>query len=210
MLGVLVDSEGNWMEHCDALAKKLSTKVYLLRAIKSLVEDKVLKSVYWACFNSEMTYCILCWGHSPSAKKVFKMQRKAIRVLAGLRYRDDCKSAFKSLRILTLPSIYILQSLMFTRRNMTNFKTQGCKHSYNTRGADLLEVPFRRLTTSRNSVAFWGIRFFNSLPSRIKELPLKTFKTVMKSLLVQSAFYSYEEFLTCPFGVDMLPLIDFC
>lgn len=42
-------------------------------------------------------YVALCvtqfWsgGHSISAKNIFKTQRKAIRVLAGLGYQDECR-----------------------------------------------------------------------------------------------------------------------
>jgi hypothetical protein len=58
---------------------------------------------YHALVHSNITYAILVWGHSTHLCKVFNQQRKCIRVLGGLAYRDACRDMFKTLKILTVP-----------------------------------------------------------------------------------------------------------
>jgi hypothetical protein len=55
--------------------------------------------------RARITYAILVWGHSAHLRKVFNQQRRCIRVLGGLGYRDDCRDIFKTFKILTVPCI---------------------------------------------------------------------------------------------------------
>jgi hypothetical protein len=71
----------------------------------SEVNDKTLVTAYHALVHSNITYAILVWGHSTHLRKVFNQQRRCIRVLGGLGYRDDCRDIFKTFKILTVPCI---------------------------------------------------------------------------------------------------------
>jgi hypothetical protein len=58
-----------------------------------------------------MTYGIIFWGNSPYSIKLFRIQKKAIRIIMALKKRDSCRDSFKEMKILPLCSQYI-HSLM--------------------------------------------------------------------------------------------------
>jgi len=80
-----------------------------------------------------MTYSLLFWGNSPDSIKIFRLQKKIIRIMVGCRYRDSCKKLFINLEILPLPSHYILSLLMFMIRNRSEFLVNSEIHHINTR-----------------------------------------------------------------------------
>jgi hypothetical protein len=60
-----------------------------------------------------MTYGLLFWDHSPDGVKIFRLQKKIIRIMLGSRSGGSCRKLFMKLKILPLPSQYILSLLLF-------------------------------------------------------------------------------------------------
>ena len=89
-LGVNIDYQAQWNAHLEAVALKLNKSLFLLRRLADNNSGKALKSAYFATFHSQLSYAVLVWGHAPNSKYLFGLQRKAIRVVAGLGFRDDC------------------------------------------------------------------------------------------------------------------------
>jgi hypothetical protein len=48
-----------------------------------LARVALLKTVYFAYFHSFMTYGIIFWGNSTNTNKVFLLQNKIIKIVAG-------------------------------------------------------------------------------------------------------------------------------
>jgi hypothetical protein len=62
-----------------------------------------LKSVYFVYFHSVMKYRIFFWGgNSSNSRKIFTFQNKIVRLLAGVKPRNSCRSLFKRSEILAL------------------------------------------------------------------------------------------------------------
>uniref|UniRef100_A0A6P7FUC1 Uncharacterized protein LOC114331063 n=1 Tax=Diabrotica virgifera virgifera TaxID=50390 RepID=A0A6P7FUC1_DIAVI len=196
-LGVLLDPKLQWGEHINS--KKLAKNLFVLRNLASNVSHKVLITAYHAIFQSHLAYAILVWGHSAEMLTVFGWQRKAVRVLAGLWYRDDCRQAYRSLRILTVPSLYILENLMFIKRGGAHFETHENIHQHDTRYKHHLVPAYWRLRRCQTGPGYWAIKFFNKLPDSLKCLQLNQFKSTIKDILLENVFYSNEEFLAFKF-----------
>ena len=47
--------------------------------------------MYYAFFHSIMSYNLIFWGNSTNSKRVFKLQKQAIRILMGTKNRDSCR-----------------------------------------------------------------------------------------------------------------------
>lgn len=192
-LGVLVDPRLSWKAHCQKLEKSLNSISFLLRRLTDYLSKTAVVAAYHAVFHSRMTYCILCWGHSPSAKLIFGCQRRAIRAVTHLHYRADCRSKFRELKILTLPAQYILNCLVYVYKHRSEFPTPT--HNYATRSANLLALPSCRLDVARNSVGWWGLKLFNALPVEIHNLDkLKSFQRSCRERLLNLAPYSMDEY----------------
>lgn len=180
---------------------QLSLQTALQNLFKSLaqsVSQKVQKIVYCSFFHSHLRYAILIWGHCSSRERVFRLQRKAIRILGNVGFRDDCKHTFIKLQILTFPCEYILEALLYIKRNVYNFN--GGKHEHNTRTRNNLVPKYSRLSKSQNSANYTGVKFYNLLPPEVQQLPFDKFKFIIRKYLLERAFYSYEEFLSNDFS----------
>ena len=60
---------------------KLSTTCYAIRYILHCSNTETLKIIYQAYFNSIMKYGIAFGGNSMAIIKVFKLQKKALRIM---------------------------------------------------------------------------------------------------------------------------------
>lgn len=192
LLGIILDSKMSWENHINSVASVLSRKLYILRRLKSTVSQSTLITAYFGFIHSRLSYGILVWGHSCHTAKLFAIQRKCIRIIANLKFRDDCRSYFKSLRIMTLPAVYIFNCLIHVKKNYNDFSSLD--HIYNTRHKNMLQPEFNRLSCTRNSLRYYCSVFYNKLPLNIKELPLSPFTVKIKNLLIENSFYSYNEF----------------
>jgi hypothetical protein len=77
--------------------------------------------LYYSYFHSVMTYSLLFWGNSPDSIKIFRLQKRIIRIMMGCRSTDSCRKLFFNLETLPLPSQYIFSLLLFKIRNKNQF-----------------------------------------------------------------------------------------
>ena len=107
--------------------------------------------------------------------------------------RDSCKPHFKSLGILTVYSIYILESAMYVKNNSNSFKTNG-HHLYETRNRGGLQKVLHKTSKFEKSPYYSLVKIFENIPQNIKYLPVKSFKKELTSYLINKCFYSLEQF----------------
>lgn len=194
-LGVVLDCRLTWSSHVDQVAGKMSSSIYALRSLSNCVSKTVLRSAYFGICHSLMEYAIINWGHATSCYRIFALQRRAVRIVGGVGYRSDCKELFRSLKILTFPCLFILQCLIFIKQNLANLNLQEDFHEHDTRYKKDIRSEYLRLKKSQNGQNFLAIKFFNCLPSNIRELSLHLFKNKVKCFLVNMCCYTFEEYL---------------
>jgi hypothetical protein len=143
-----------------------------------------------------MTYGVLFWGNSPDSIKIFRLQKKIIRIMAGCRYKDSCRKLFVNLEILPLPSQYILSLLMFMIRNRSQFLANSEIHHINTRQHANFHQPSVNVAKYQKGVYYLRVKLFNALPSDIKTLfnKPKKFKAVLQKFVYEKSFYSLDEY----------------
>ena len=73
--------------------------------------------VYFAYVHSIMSYGIIFRGNQPYSQKIFKIQKRVIRINTNSRTRDSCGELFKKLEILPLCSQYIFSLSIFVIKN---------------------------------------------------------------------------------------------
>ena len=67
---------------------------------------ETLRMVYFAYIHSIMSYGIIFWRNQPYSDKIFKIQKRVIRIITNSRMRDSCRELFKKLEVLPLYSQY--------------------------------------------------------------------------------------------------------
>jgi hypothetical protein len=119
---------------------------------------------------SIIAYCIIYWGNSPYSNNIFKLQKRAIRIIMNAGNRVSSRELFKKLNILPLHSQYILSLLLFVVKNIEEFTSNSEVHSINTHHKSDLYPPSIKLIKYRKGVHYSGIKIFNRLPQNIKSL----------------------------------------
>ena len=155
--------------------------------------------VYYSYFHSIMTYGLIFWGNSHYSNIIFRLQKRIIRTMVGIRSRDSCRDHFKKLKILPLKSQYLLSLLLFVVDNGDLFKVNTTIHDFNTRTKLNLHRPISNLSVHQNGTYYSGIRVFNSLPAQIKTVShnRKQFKRALKNFLCVHSFYTLDEYFNC-------------
>jgi hypothetical protein len=167
-----------------------------MRSVKPFVSQQMLKVIYYSHFHSIMSYGIIFWGHSSLSIRVFRLQKRIIRIMTGSRSRYSCRKQFTSLKILPFPSLYIFFLLRFVIKNRELFTTNNEIHKFSTRQHHNFHQPSANLKKYQTGVFYMGIKIYNSLPTYIKNESnnTKKFESLLKSFLYENSFYSVEEF----------------
>lgn len=119
-----------------------------------------------------------------------------MRLIARANKRVFCRGIFSEFKILTLPSLYILEVLRFIKKLEGNLKFNFQMYDYNTRGKNKLFVQGCNKTLYQNSVMNMAIRLYNKLHERIRILNnFRSFNKDVKLLLISNTFYSTDECL---------------
>lgn len=192
LLGITLDDKLNWSSHIEELSHKLSSKIFLLRQLRRHLSLETLKASYFSLFHSHISYAIILWGNSCHTIKIFRLQKKAIRIIVNAGYRAHCRPLFISLGIMPLPCLFIYFSLLDIHKNVDSFERNSNFHNYRTRRADFLRPPKLRLNTSTKNSP--NLELYNILPNSIKLLNYNYFKLKIKRVLLQHCFYSIDEF----------------
>jgi len=139
-----------------------------MRLVKPFVTINTLRMIYCSYFHSVMTYGLLFWQNSPDSTKIFRLQKKIIRIMTGCRSTDSCRKLFINLEILPLPSQYILSLLLFMLRDKNQFLVNSEIHYIDTRQHANFHQPSVNMPKYQKGVCCLGVKVFNVLPSYIK------------------------------------------
>lgn len=196
-LGITIDKNLTWKPHLDEVRKRLSKSAYLLFQLSKKVNVETLLMAYHGLVSSVLRYGVVFWGQSTNREFVFKLQKRCIRAIYGIKKTDSCVPYFKKSKILTLPALYILETAIFVKNNLNLFKKM----------ADVKKIPIRsqylntlcnlRCKTSLYKKSFFGLapQVYNKIPDTIKKMPLSKFKTTLQKLLIEKCYYTLDEFL---------------
>lgn len=193
LLGFQVDKYLTWRNHTEEVCKKISRSRFVLGRLRGNVSKEVLKTAYYGLVNCHLTYGILIWGASPGAQDIFLYQKKIIREITNAGYRDHAQPIFRRLEILTLPSLYILEAIMYIHKNKNKYTTGSHIHEYDTRKNHLLRLPKVKFCKTTRQSEFLPMKIYNTLPEAWRNFSLKKLKCTVRRALVVRAFYKIEE-----------------
>jgi len=171
---------------------KLNTACFVIQTIQAIMSQEILRMVYFAYIHSIMSYGIIFWGNQSYNDKIFKIQKRVIRIITKSGIRDSCRELLKKIEILPLYSQYIFSLSIFVIKNKHFFYTNNQIHSIHTKFKTNLHPPTANLT---KSVYYSGIKNFN-LPHNIKDLAnaIVRFRNALKRFLLINSFYNSEEY----------------
>lgn len=124
--------------------------------------------------------------------------RSELFVIAGASPRDHWKPFFKQYKILTLPCLFILESVTLIHRNLSLFPERQTGHLTRQRYTIPLPIPHSALV--QRSIIYNSVKLYNHLPADVLSVSdVSQFRKQLKEILLQHAFYKVDEFLNLPF-----------
>jgi hypothetical protein len=144
----------SWKNHIDAIVPKLSSACFTVRAVKPFLFQEILRMVYFY-FHSIMTYRLILWGSSYHRNTVFKLEKRIIRIIVGIRGGDSCSKYFRKLKILPLHSQYIYSLLIFVINNRQHFKINSGIHNINSENDLDLHYPVSFVSLPEGCTLHW-------------------------------------------------------
>lgn len=196
-LGIKIDSKLTWNPHIEEICLKLNKSAYALFQLSKKVNTQTLLIAYHGLVASVLRFGVIFWGQSTERETVFKAQKRCIRSMCGLKTTETCAPHFKSLKLLTLPAMYIYETTLFVKTNLHLF----------TKISDVKKTPMRsqylnqlcdiKCRTALMKKSFFGMasKIYNKVPDSIRTLPLSKFKKALSSLLIEKCYYTVPDFL---------------
>ena len=144
-LGLYLDQHLNWTKQCSQLMSKLSSSLYMMNSVKNFIPLNSRKTLYYSFIHSHLSNGILLWGPNTSAwfyDKLFRQQKKAIRIVNNSKENISTESLFKMHSILNISNMIKVENikLMYnvtkclSPKPICNIFTQSSnRHSYTTR-----------------------------------------------------------------------------
>ena len=195
-LGVFIDDRLSWDCHVRHIRGKISRSIGVLSRSKHLLSAATLKTLYYAFIQPYLSYCIDVWGQCNESlfQSVFRLQKKAIRLITFSNRNAHTTTLFKSLEILTLRNIYIASIAVFMFKYHLRrlppvidelFTLNSHIHTINTRQRNLLHGPLLRSKFSEKSIRFRGTLIWNQIPGNFDvDVSLNSFKSSLHSYLL--------------------------
>ena len=195
-LGVWLNDTVDWSTHCEKLSARLRQICFMFNVLKSQIPIKTLIMLYYAQVFSRINYGITLWGNSKYSRDVFIIQKRILRIMANIRQTQSCRPIFKQFEILPLSCIYILECLKSIKNNADQCILNSDVHSYCTRDSLNIRTPKHNLSFFEQGPTYWGHKFYNKLPSNIKDIKnTRTFLKACKAMLNNKCYYSCKEYL---------------
>ena len=126
ILGTLPDSEitSGWIsiesntQYCSI---KLNRANALLFKIRKYVSPKILRSIYFAIFDSRLSYCCLVWAQNfSSIKRILILQKKAVKIINFQPRNSHTSLLFKQKFILKFQDKICLENILFVSKSLNN------------------------------------------------------------------------------------------
>lgn len=195
-LGIHLTPTLDWSLHIQHTILKLQRGYYLLCRLKAVVSHETLKLIYHSHFHCHLSYGLIFWGTSPHANRAFIIQKRAVRVIAGVARRTSCRQKFTEQKILTLTCTLIHIASCFVQSHRYLFPLNSSTHSHSTRSSSAIRTTSHSHSFFKNSPFYLCTTIFNKLPSSITESSTyASFCHKLKVYLLENPFYSLEEYL---------------
>ena len=120
-LGVKIDTNLSWQYHVNDLSANLIRANVLLFKMRKYVSCKILRSIYFAIFDSYISYCCLVWTQNCSTiQQIVILQKKAMRIINFQSRNSHTSHLFKQSSILKFQDEICLENILFISKPLNN------------------------------------------------------------------------------------------
>lgn len=139
-LGLTIDSQLTWKPQIDKISNKISKVTGVLARFRNILPKEILITLYNSLILPYINYAILTWGFS-NTKRVLKLQKKALRIITGSKFKAHTDGIFNDLKLLKVDDIFFRGIFKFCFQlshkllpsNLNSFSLTKGSHRHDTR-----------------------------------------------------------------------------
>ena len=176
-LGITVNQHLSWTPHVNSISNKITKVTGILTKLKHILPQTVLLTIYNSLIACHLSYGILVWGSKIDS--IFKLQKKAVRVITLSRRNSHTDPIFLKLGILKIADIRKQSELKFYYKLVQNslpvyflhrfITMHNMIHQHHTRQQQNLLLPQFRREYARTSLRYTLANTVNHTPNNIKD-----------------------------------------
>ena len=177
-LGVIIDDRLSWENHIHYIKGKISKGIGIICKVRNILNESTLVNLYNCFVYPYVNYAIEIWGDTYDCylDSIYKLQKKALRIISKSGYRDHTEPLFLKYKILNVHKVHELKICltMFKVHHKSApmvfldlFKFNRDIHSYETRQANNLHVPIAKTNYMLRSISVKGVKIWNKYSNRI-------------------------------------------
>ena len=117
--------------------------------------------------------------------------------MSTIRQTEQCKPYFITLKILTVPCLFILKSILIIRKSIHIHAVNRNIHNHNTRSRNDLHVIKYSTNLGQKNSDYLNKILYNHLSKTIKDIKeYSKFKDKLTQFLIKKAYYSIQDFIS--------------
>ena len=182
-LGIILDEHLTFTKHMELLKNKLNRANGLLAKIRYYVSPSLLRTIYFAVFESHLRYGCQIWGQTSNQKRtnLETIQNKSIRIIHFKDPQASSSPIYKESKIMKLHDIIATNNLTLAHdqinKNLPNnfenlFTPKHNQHQHSTRKLNLDVPQVKTQTYGSNSITLCAIREWNKTQNEINNTNL--------------------------------------
>ena len=199
-----IDTNLSWQYHVNDLSVKLNRANALLFKMRKYASCKILRSIYFAIFDSYLSYCCLVWTQNCSTiQQIVILQKKAVRVIKFQPRNSQTSHLFKQSSILKFQDKICLENTLFVSKSLNNLSTSvfntwfsfsSDQHNYETSNStegNLTKLFYSTNRYGKYSITVSVVESWNKIQKQLKNMLLKdlspnNIKTVVRNFHLKS------------------------
>ena len=203
-LVVKIDTSLSWQYQINDLSIKLNRANALLFKMRKYVSLKILRSIFFAIFDSYLPYCCLVWAQNCSTiHRIIILQKKAIRIINFQPRNFHTSPLFKQNSILKFQDKICLENILFASKSLNNllssvfntwFNFSSDQHNYEASGStqgNLIKFFYKTNRYGKYSITVSAAESWNKIQKQLEDILLKDLspnkiKTIVSDFYVKS------------------------
>ena len=175
-LGLTIDENVNWHAHTLKIANRISRTLGIMNRIKNFVPAHVLRIIYNSLILPHLQYSLLAWGFY--ADRLFKLQKRAMRIITNSKYNAHTEPLFKKLNLLQLRDLFTLNIVKLFYKIKTKTLPEYFQEMfpaanptpYELRATPLLQETAVRSETGKKCIRYHLPNIINKMDPSLLEL----------------------------------------
>ena len=116
-LGIKIDRFLHWRDQVNSIAVKRNRVNALLLKIRNHVNTKTLRNIYFAIFDSHLSYSCIVWAQNiNTVRRLIVLQKKALRIMNFKDQLFHSSPLFSSNNILKFGNKITLENILFVSK----------------------------------------------------------------------------------------------